>query len=292
MTTNHATAAEPEIVESLLEALERAEEPVTVSQLRKGLSGPSKRSEEQIGRVLEGLVARGRAYRFAPYRSKAPRYWVHDLDHYARTAMLRRLGRRPIKAAELINGLKSPLKGCAPGRLRKILDELIRTGQAHKLPTFVRGRSQYFSARPPDPRDYLNDALDEISKKLEKAGISRAQVSAAALELLQPGSAPPPVVPRPGMSDEEVDRIVLDGLRQLAPDGAGRALVPIRELRKLLASRVPDKAPFDDAVIRLAAQGRVDLHRHDYPGSLGEDERLGMVPDGRGSYFIGIAPRG
>ncbi|MBV8315616.1 MAG: hypothetical protein JOZ53_11820, partial [Planctomycetaceae bacterium] len=165
MTTNHATTAEPEIVESLLEALERAEEPVTVSQLRKGLSGPSKRSEEQIGRVLEGLVARGRAYRFAPYRSKAPRYWVHDLDHYARTAMLRRLGRRPIKAAELINGLKSPLKGCAPGRLRKILDELIRTGQAHKLPTFVRGRSQYFSARPPDPRDYLNDALDEISKK-------------------------------------------------------------------------------------------------------------------------------
>ncbi len=291
-TKTHATAADSALVEVLLKALEQAEEPVTASKLQKDLAGPFKRSAEQIGQVLEELVAQGRVHRFAPYRVKAPRYWIHDGEHYARTAILRSLARQPLTAPALIRGLQAALKGgCSPERLRKILDEMQQDGQAHKLPKYVRSRTQYFSARPPDPRDYLNDALAEIYNRLEKVGISREQVNAAALELLQPEPAPSPPRAESGLPDEEIDQIVLDGVRQLTPNEAGRALVSLRELRRSLESRLPDKSRFDDAVLRLAEQERVDLHRHDFPSSLSEDERLGMVPDGRGSYFIGLALR-
>ena len=67
------------------------------------------------------------------------------------------------------------------------------------------------------------------------------------------------------------------------------ALVPIRDLRRPTAG--VDKSLFDDAIIKLAVDGLVNLHRHDWPASLTEEEKRGMVPDGRGGYFIGIVRR-
>ena len=76
---------------------------------------------------------------------------------------------------------------------------------------------------------------------------------------------------------------------QVEPAAATGALVPIRALR--LSNAYVDKSIFDEAIIKMATDGWVNLHRHDWPASLTDDEKRGMVPDGRGGYFIGVAKR-
>ena len=66
----------------------------------------------------------------------------------------------------------------------------------------------------------------------------------------------------------------------------------IRQHRQHLrrAARL-DKAHFDAAVLDLSRQGRVSLHRHDYPASLTPQERDELVTDGAGTYYVGLALR-
>jgi hypothetical protein len=294
MTTPAADPAEPAVVERLLRALERAEGPLSAGQLRQDLPGPSRPTPDQIVQILEDQVAEGRVHRFAPYRGQ-PRYWTRDLDHYCRAAIRKALARRPTTSPDLLRSLKAPLKGVTPERLRQILNELVQAGEVTKLPTFVRARTQMFSTGPPDPRDYVEDALREIYKKLEKAGVPRARVDEAALALLRPAPAaetaavPPRPEPPPRPADD-VDRQILDRMVGLVPDAARGALVSLRDLRQAVAAQVPGAA-FDAAVLRLADGGRVALHRHDFPAGLSQEDRVGMVPDGRGGYYIGIALR-
>ncbi|HEV3162918.1 MAG TPA: hypothetical protein VGZ22_02675 [Isosphaeraceae bacterium] len=305
MSTPPATA-HADVVEVVLRALERAEEPITAKQLRDQLTGPYKIAVEELERLLEEQASLGRAHRFAPYRVKAHRYWSRDLDHYARSAILKALDKQPRTSSELIRGLKSPLKGCPDQRLRLLLSELKDKGRVRELPTFVRSRTKRISTRPPAPREYLNDALQDIYKKLEKAGVSRDQVNAAALAILQPvapfaaatpptapGSAStPPSPPEPSASPEEVEAMILERIKQEWPQATGGALVPLSELRKAVEFPLADKAEFDAAILRLADRGSVNLHHHDYPGGLSDNERAGMVSDGRGGYYIGVSLRG
>ncbi len=62
---------------------------------------------------------------------------------------------------------------------------------------------------------------------------------------------------------------------------------------KCLRLNVPciNRTDFDAAVIDLATDGLVDLHRYGWPTPPPEDEKADMVPDGRGGYFCGIVRR-
>src|SRR5207249_9990683 len=123
---------------------------------------PYRPSSDRLGPLLEDLVAAGRLHRFEPYKSKSPRYWTHALDHYARDVILRLLTERPRPRTELLRNLKSPLKGCSDERLRQVLRGLEDEGQVRELPKFVRSTAaKRLSTRPPDPRDYLEDALKD-----------------------------------------------------------------------------------------------------------------------------------
>ena len=101
----------------------------------------------------------------------------------------------------------------------------------------------------------------------------------------------------PGMDEEpapEPERTpgydLLGLMTELEPAAANGALVSLRDLRRA-ATPDMDKPTFDAAVIKLASDGLANLHRHDYPGSLTDGERAAMVPDDRGSYYIGVARR-
>jgi hypothetical protein len=52
-----------------------------------------------------------------------------------------------------------------------------------------------------------------------------------------------------------------------------------------------EKQLFDRAVLELARQGRLSLHRHDFPSSLSPAERDELVTDGAGAYYVGMALR-
>src|SRR5579864_2090615 len=225
MSTPPIATGDDSVVEVLKKALERADEPITAKQLREQLTGPYKLAVDKLEQILTEQVSLGSAFRFEPYKGKSPRYWSRNLEQYARAAMIKRLSRRPETSGDLLRGLKSPLKGYSPDRLRQLLRELVEGGHARELPTFVRSRTKRFSTNPPDPRDYLRDALEDIYRKLDKAGIAREQVNAAALELLERAPAveppetelpPPPPEPPP----EGTGPMILERMVAIKPEAA------------------------------------------------------------------------
>jgi hypothetical protein len=83
-----------------------------------------------------------------------------------------------------------------------------------------------------------------------------------------------------------VDLLAL--IRRIEPGAERGALVVSRDLRR--AARL-EKETFDRTVLDLARQGRLSLHRHDYPASLTAAERDDLVTDGAGTYYVGVALR-
>ena len=79
-----------------------------------------------------------------------------------------------------------------------------------------------------------------------------------------------------------------DVMKRIEPGAERGALVGARELRR--AVRLP-KPDFDHAVLELARQGQLSLHRHDYATSLTPQERDELVTDGDGTFYVGMALR-
>jgi DNA-binding HxlR family transcriptional regulator len=97
--------------------------------------------------------------------------------------------------------------------------------------------------------------------------------------------------PLPLFDEPDLAERILERMSHVNPAAANGALISLRDLRRSMDFQGLDKPAFDRAVLRLADQGRVALHRHDYPWSLSDEEKAEMVPDGRGGYYVGIAQR-
>jgi hypothetical protein len=182
-------------------------------------------------------------------------------------------------------------------------------GQIRELPRFVRSRgARRLSLRPPDAREYLLDAIDWIARELE--GMARPQLLESAIALLREQiteggrsesaggsvltrSTPveQPVSPRSSPAQADLHELILEQMVEVEPAALNGALVSLRDLHRSLEFKDIDKDAFDAAVLRLAEQGRVSLHRDDHPGALAEEQREEGVTDGRGNYYIGIARR-
>jgi hypothetical protein len=310
--TQLASVAGSDVVEVVVKAIQRAEDPLIPSKIRQGLTGPYRLPDERLRLLLDELTAQGRVHRFDPSRKGgSPRYWTGDLEQYARQAMLRRLSVRPMTSSELKRALKATLRGLPDKRLDQIHGELQRDGAICELPKFPGARVYRFSTRGPDPRDYVQDALQKIYKALAKAGVTRRQVDEAAQGLLLAGTpftevsanlgGPLATTGATGQArpltlsfppdDEDLGQRILERMTLDSPAAANGALVSLSDLRRSMEFQDLDKTAFDQAVLHLAGQGRVALHRHDFPASLSDEEKAEMVPDGRGGYYIGIAQR-
>src|SRR5262245_33887263 len=104
--------AEAELARYLLDLLASAEEPLPASKLAQLAPSPFRKQKKIFGPILEDLVAEGRAYRFSPFHSQQPRYWIYDARHYARTLIVYLLTHKgPCKPTEVAKGIKSRLKG-------------------------------------------------------------------------------------------------------------------------------------------------------------------------------------
>ncbi len=301
MSSDQAVASEPQIVEILLKALRRAEEPITAKKLLDGLTGPYRAAPETIENHLSELVSSGKAFTFEPYVSKAPRYWSHDQEHYARQLVLKNVSRHPMSWSEVKKALKNPLKGFPDARLSKLQKEMLDGGVLHELPFFVGARTQRFSNYPPDPAHYIEDALVKIRKKLAKFGITASDVNNAALGLLAPRDEPDthelaeetpvPAAVEPHPDEESLESRILERMVHTVPAAANGALVSLRDLWRSMDFQNVDKSSFDQAVLRLADQGKVALHRHDFPAGLSTEDRAELVTDATGDFYVGIALR-
>jgi hypothetical protein len=88
---------------------------------------------------------------------------------------------------------------------------------------------------------------------------------------------------------------LMDSIRSLQPKGQDRALVSISELRE--ASGLP-RAEFDAELWKLAQEGKVVLHSHDFASSLKPEQRAKLlaIPNknaywGGHDYYVGVVPK-
>ena len=105
-----------------------------------------------------------------------------------------------------------------------------------------------------------------------------------------------PRLPNPSDVNPKNRRLLLrnvyySGMVDTVPAAANGAPVSLRELRRSMDFQNVSKSAFDRAVLRLADEGKVALHRHDFPTGLSIEERSELVSDGTGDLYVGIALR-
>lgn len=278
--TNHSPARNTIEDEVLIRALAQSLQPLTARQLREKLSGPFRISEEKLARLLEERSEAGKLHRYKPSgRTRQPRYWTRGIEEYARQTILQILEQRPHTQAELAKRLKSRIPDLGDERRRQAVAQLVRESAVRQLPPMIGSRSVKLSTRSPDPRDYLEDAIAKIARKLS---IGRERVMESIGDLVRPSSHG---------SQNELSGQLLTRMLQVKLAAAQGGLVPLNELWRSMRKEGWDKAGFDRTVLGLADNYRVTLHRHNFPSALTDEEKSELVADELGNYYVGIALR-
>lgn len=280
-------------------------------KLRAGHPKEARAKELLLEMVKAGLVRRAGT-------GKRLFYWLPALEPQAQERICAALNDSPRSKAELEKNFWPSLLPNWPKTQREaLLKQLVQTGRVYQWPP-LRGNTKLFSVQRPQPELYLQKPVNELADKLQRLaqqlagfGITTEQVYELAQQLLEqslPNSAivvekpsapktpapdpveldpaePDPVEPDPVVVAPNHEDLILNGMRQFS----GSPLVSLTELRRSLASALPDKTTFDQAVLALARQGQITLHQHDYPAGLSQAERAELVNDEHGNYFIGIA---
>lgn len=244
--------------------------------------------------VKAGLVRRGG-------QGSRLSYWLPALEPVAHERICAALTDVPRSQAELEKHLwPTLLPGWPKSQRATLLKQLVQTGRVQQWPP-LRRNINLFCVQPPQLELYLQKPVGVLAKELQKLapkfasfGSSAAQVYELAQQLLQQAlsgtSEPVPPEPTPDeaapvAATANPEEVILAGMRQFT----NSPLVSLTELRRSLSEALPDKATFDQAVMSLSRQGRVVLHRHDYPQSLSPAEQAELVNDEYGNSFIGIA---
>lgn len=287
MTVPHQSNEE---IEELLAILQKTDEPMTLDALCK--KAGQRLSKKRIEQVLDHLVGERRVYRLKPARGAAHLYSLRSPEDYAREVVIpRTLAGKPLTRADLEKKIKSKLRDLSEDRRKSLVGGLLKEGAVHEWPPLIGGRSKLLSTRQAEARFYIEEALTKIRKKL---GLSQDQLIEGMQSLLplpdrSQGAPEPAPVRQPIPHD--LSQIVVDRMVRIKPAAATGALVSLTELRRALKDEIPEKDIFDQTVFRLAEDGRVALHQHDFPASLSRTELDDLVTDGRGNYYVGVAFR-
>ncbi len=239
---------------------------------------PAKRKEMVTQLVLSGRI-----------RSGNSAYWLPSLEDRAVAKILEALSEFPLAQKDLDDKLKGELSDWPQARRKEIFAQLLKEKRVYKVSPLT-GKSSLLSVRAEaTPQDYIMLALQLAVAKLKPRGLSAEQVLNAALEVLQPSA--PSITSSPRHDADSLELLILERILQLNPSATTGATVQLSQLRQALHPEIADKDIFDQAIMRLAERGRVAAHRHDYIGSLSQEELAALVSDGRGNYFVAVTLR-
>ena len=262
----------PETLEHAVEALRRSGKPLTARQVLELIPPPSRVSVEHLDALLRGVA---RVSKWPP-RAGAAQYWSRSPEDAVDSALMRLLADGALSATALHKKLSRDLAGYPEsGRLKLIsgrLEALVKAGKLYRYPRGGKIKGIKFSAKPAPAEAYagaLQKEFEALARRLAPAGITREAIIAAVR----------------GETADLRQRIV--EYLQTRSGGMG-----IGELRESLAPEPTEKARFDQAVLSLWRQSRINLDRHDYPQGMSEADRDHyLVPDGKGNYYVMIGLR-
>jgi len=276
-----------EAVACALRALQQSAQPLTVAKIEKAIPKSALNSKKDLPELLEQMV---RAGQIRLHKARSSVYWLPSLEDQASEKILEALNEIPLTKTDLKSKLTKSLTEWPPTRRDEMLARLIREKRVYKVKPLA-GNGQLLSARAEaTPQDYVRLALQSAVDRLKSKGLTAEQVMAVAREVLQAGPALP-ATPPSRHDDVDLERLILERMLGLKPSAATGAPVELSQLRHALRPEVADKDVFDRAVMGLAEQGRVAVHRHDYVSSLNQEDLAALVSDGRGNYFVAVTLR-
>lgn len=250
--------------------------------LKKKLPKPLQSQHAELLETLRELAATGGLFRYVTARDE--RFFSADplatLDRVV-PEILARNG--PLDAT----AIRRALATSAPGH-EEPFAEWLKRAPARRLifehASAPKARAKRYG-HTPDLRRLLAKVLVELRKAvptIDAHGVPREQIADTLL-----GDLGLPI--RSEGSPAASDRDVLEAaLAALAANDRPGTLLLVKDLR----ARTPlDKARFDRAALSLAEAGRAVLHHHDSPAALPERERDHLIADGRGTFYVGVAPR-
>jgi hypothetical protein len=276
-----------------VEAVQRTDGPHTAKELLRGLLLPIKLTEAELSQILDEAAGAGKLHVIPPATAKGkPRYWNRDALTYGRLEILKALNDKgPLSES----ALKMAAKGFSDAQIRQMIDAALAAAELWRHPPLGKSKKELIGRQAPAPELYLREAGAELTRivaQLRSAGVRCEELRRVLVQIVEAtgvsyGSAAAAGQtlgdsPRTG----SVDLVAL--MRRIEPGADRGALVGSRDLRR--AANL-DKPLFDRAVLELARQGRVSLHRHDYATSLTAAERDELVTDGAGTYYVGVALR-
>jgi hypothetical protein len=251
----------------IVEALERSAKALDAAQIHKALPTLYRAPLDDIMGRLHSLEGEGKIWKWG--EAKKPRYSAANPSECARQHMLDVL-RGPLSGPKLKEVAGRRLEGYPSGQKGKLLTSMLRSlvaeGAVIKLP---RRGEQY--SRPP-AKAALAEALATIRR--DYANIPAAEAYRAFEQIFGPEFT----------LEERIERAVL-AVEPRARTG-GVAWAP--DVRARLSPPV-EKEAFDAAILGMARNGL--LHLHEFSGHLqvSEEQRRGLVFDGQGKYYGGIA---
>lgn len=280
----------PETREHLLSLFAATTEPITASQASKLLSGPHKLKEAEVIPILDEFVASAKLQAFPPKTAKGkPRYWDRGIDELARLTILATVDK---KGALAKADLRKAVKQVPEAAFETAFQSLTETRTLFEHPPLGKKKVLSYGRLPPSPDAYLKDLGAQLTKvvaQLSAARVPEAELRRALVQLVEATGVPFGGVAKAEASakpEQAVDLVSL--IKRIEPAAINGALVAARELRRA-ANLV--KSQFDAAVLDLARQGRLMLHRHDFANGLEPAEREELVTDGAGTYYVGVALR-
>jgi hypothetical protein len=282
--------------------IQRQDKPITLEGIQKELSGSYQVKPEMLAEILAGQVRINAVYQWPDLRNKK-RFWIYELELYAQQLVLEILSKQALTHTELQNVLKRQLFGCPLKRAielrKKILIRLLRQKRLFMHPPMGRQRLARFGVALPALGLYFKKVKEEfntVCQKLAKAGIPLHEILLTVKEVfnLTPSGLSVDIVSNIDSTDTvatisgPVCKAILEKIVEIEPAAKQQVLVSIPVLRTALNF---SKIIFDRAILQLAEQEKIFLHRHVYPFQMTDAERLNMVADEHGNYYMGVVLR-
>ncbi len=288
MTTLESATLVPALIDEIRDKLRNAPAPLKLAEIARGLkksrSETAAEFEARVRLQLDEEIRLGRMFVYPSGKEGMNRYWSKDEKLVLRDRAAQ-LAAAPLRLAALQSKLAREIKGTEPAFVERLIGEWIRDKQLFEHPAKSKTSPALIGARPaPSPLEQarhkrtMERLTRECRKVLAAANVQAeelltilrqrlaepapaALVESATAARQHPGEARMAPAAAPQTPRTDLEELILKAV-------ANTPVVTLAELRRELPHEYRG-ARFDEAVLRLAQDGRVILGQDNDPAARG-----------------------
>ena len=265
---------DPEARQTMLQAVDAADAPITAAALGKL---PGIGAGARVKLLLAEDVASGRVFNWGKSA-----FWNLDPETVARQRVLEVAGRECLSLSDLKRSVCRTTPKLTTQTVQSAIKKLISEQRLLHKETKASNVSGIIDLQHPEP--YLQR---KIAAVLKSVGIEPSANRIAAL--LAPEVESSVASAAPALDIQDVAEKIFAAMNRIAfAPGATVTFHILRQQPEL--ARIP-KNTFDEAALLLQRERRALLNPHGYAGSISAQEKEQLVTDGFGNYYVSIYAR-